>query len=147
MLARIKGASMARFLLQVANGGQIRVSLCSRASRFARRFRAPLLAGLTRSLLHNVVFSSTLATADLVGTVRRRSMLEKVTGLLLVMLLAVHASAEETFPGAIQQAAGIQCAPTCLLCHTEIPGNIGNLKQPFGLAVLRSGVRPGEPSS
>ena len=71
----------------------------------------------------------------------------RLRGFLLVMSLTLHAYAEGTFPGAIQQAAGIPCAPTCVLCHTEIPGNIGNLKQPFGLQVLRSGVKPGDPSS
>ncbi|HKO52212.1 MAG TPA: thrombospondin type 3 repeat-containing protein [Polyangiaceae bacterium] len=71
----------------------------------------------------------------------------EITGFFFFMLLTLRVSAEELFPGAIQQAADIPCAPTCLLCHTEIPGNIANLKQPFGLTVLRSGVKPGDPSS
>jgi MYXO-CTERM domain-containing protein len=32
------------------------------------------------------------------------------------------ARAEERFPAAIQDAAGLNCAPSCLLCHTTNPG-------------------------
>ena len=65
----------------------------------------------------------------------------------LILLLAQPASAEEPFPGAIQEAANIPCQPTCLLCHTDIPGNLANLRQPFGLAVFRSGAQRGKPES
>lgn len=64
-------------------------------------------------------------------------------GCVWVLAFALPAHAEETFPGKIQQAAGMPCAPTCLLCHTAIPGSIANLKQPFGLAVLGNGILPG----
>jgi len=71
----------------------------------------------------------------------------KITGFSLVMSLALHANAEGTFPGGIQEAASIPCTPTCLLCHTDIPGTLANLKQPFGLTVFANGVRPGHPES
>jgi MYXO-CTERM domain-containing protein len=74
-------------------------------------------------------------------------MRSEITGFLLVMAFALRASAEPTFPGGIQDAGGIPCTPTCLLCHTAIPGTLANLKQPFGLAVLRNGVVPGDPNS
>ena len=32
------------------------------------------------------------------------------------------AQAEEEFPGALQEAAGMECVPTCLMCHTSNPG-------------------------
>ncbi len=71
----------------------------------------------------------------------------KITTFASAMLLALRAHAEQTFPGAIQEAAGIPCTPTCLLCHTAIPGTLANLKQPFGLTVLRNGIVPGHPES
>jgi len=63
------------------------------------------------------------------------------------LFVALRASAEQSFPGAIKEAGSIPCTPTCLLCHTEIPGSIGNLKQPFGLTVLGNGIVPGHPES
>ena len=71
----------------------------------------------------------------------------KIRGLLLGVSFAVSASAEPTFPGAIQEAATIPCTPTCLLCHTAIPGTLANLRQPFGLTVLSHGVVRGDPES
>ena len=71
----------------------------------------------------------------------------KVALFSLVTSVAVSASAEPEFPGAIKEAAGIPCTPTCLLCHTAIPGTLLNLKQPFGLTVLGHGVQPGHPES
>jgi len=72
----------------------------------------------------------------------------KIAGWLLVMSFTLRAGAEEPFPGGMQEAAGIPCTPTCLLCHTAIPGTRANLQQPFGLTVFRSGkVKPGKPES
>jgi hypothetical protein len=71
----------------------------------------------------------------------------KITVFLLAMSVAPHSSAEKTFPGAIQEAANIPCFPTCLLCHTGIPGTIANLEQPFGKTVFKHGARPGNPDS
>ena len=68
-------------------------------------------------------------------------------GFVLAFTVALPASAEEEFPAAIQMAGNMPCGPSCLLCHTAIPGSIQNLKQPFGLAVLRSGVIPRNPGS
>jgi hypothetical protein len=71
----------------------------------------------------------------------------EITGFFLAMSLALRAGAEPTFPEAVQEAADIPCSPTCVLCHTAIPGTLLNLKQPFGLAVLANGVKRGDPSS
>lgn len=65
----------------------------------------------------------------------------------MVMCFALHASAEEPFPGAIQKAANIPCTPTCLLCHFGVPGTLANFGQPFGRTVLANGVQPGNPDS
>jgi hypothetical protein len=78
---------------------------------------------------------------------RRNQMRGAIRALLLVMTLALHASARKTYPGGIQDAGNIPCTPTCLLCHTEIPGTLANLRQPFGLTVLGNGIQPGDPSS
>jgi hypothetical protein len=41
--------------------------------------------------------------------------------------------AEETYPAAIQEAAGLACAPSCTLCHTTNPGtNSSWAGKPFG---------------
>jgi hypothetical protein len=65
----------------------------------------------------------------------------------LLSLVAVPASAEPTFPGAIQEAAKIPCTPTCLLCHLTVPGEPSNWTQPFGLTVRANGLVPGHPES
>jgi len=72
-----------------------------------------------------------------------------ITALVLsFMTFALHANAEPEFPGAIQRAANMPCAPTCLLCHSAIPGTLLNLdKQYFGLTVLTNGVVPDRPDS
>src|SRR4051812_493935 len=71
----------------------------------------------------------------------------KIRGLLLVMSFAVSARAEPEFPGAIQEAANMPCAPTCLLCHTAIPGTLANLNHQFGQTVLTHGIVPKHPES
>ncbi|RYZ10157.1 MAG: hypothetical protein EOO73_00850 [Myxococcales bacterium] len=40
-----------------------------------------------------------------------------------IFSVPVAAHAEETFPGALQEEAGLACAPSCTLCHTTNPGN------------------------
>ena len=66
-----------------------------------------------------------------------------ITGSFLSLLfVAVPASAEPTFPGAIQEAANIPCTPTCLLCHLTVPGQKDNFTQPFAGAVLANGLLP-----
>jgi hypothetical protein len=70
-----------------------------------------------------------------------------IVGLSSLLFVALPASAEPEFPGAIQEAANIPCTPTCLLCHKTIPGNKDNWTQPFGLAVRTNGLVPGHPES
>jgi hypothetical protein len=40
----------------------------------------------------------------------------------VVALVPLRAQASEEFPGAIQEAAGMPCAPSCTLCHGITPG-------------------------
>jgi hypothetical protein len=71
-----------------------------------------------------------------------------ITGLgLSFLFVALRASAEPTFPGAIQEAGKIPCTPTCLLCHTEIPGNSKNVNSLFGRTVWTHGAVKGHPES
>jgi len=71
-----------------------------------------------------------------------------ITGLFLSFLfVALPLSAEPEFPGAIQEYGKIPCTPTCLLCHTEIPGNAANVNGHFGVTVFTHGVIKGDPTS
>jgi MYXO-CTERM domain-containing protein len=50
-----------------------------------------------------------------------RSVLGSI-GIASVTLYAAPAAASREFPGAIQEAAGIPCVPSCILCHGEAVG-------------------------
>jgi len=71
----------------------------------------------------------------------------EITGFLLAMSLSLHAGARPEYPGAIQEAASIPCTPTCLLCHTEIPGNKHNLNGIFSTTLLLNGLVPAHPET
>lgn len=52
--------------------------------------------------------------------------------------------AEETFPGALQEIAGLPCAPSCTICHTTNPGAVGTwIGKPFGLYLGGHGLLRG----
>jgi hypothetical protein len=71
-----------------------------------------------------------------------------IAGLFLSFsFAAVPASAAPTFPAAIQDAAGIPCTPTCLLCHKTNPGEAGNWNTPFGITVKGNGADAKHPES
>jgi hypothetical protein len=60
---------------------------------------------------------------------------------LAVLTSTGLARAEEPFPGALQEAAGLPCAPSCLICHTTNPGNITSWPtKPFGFFMGTNGV-------
>jgi hypothetical protein len=65
----------------------------------------------------------------------------RIGALATVMALPAVAHAEERFPAAIQAAAGLDCAPSCLLCHTTNPGMVGTWAgKPFGVYMATHGV-------
>lgn len=70
-----------------------------------------------------------------------------VVGLLAglgAFVTPLAARAEEPFPGALQEAAGLACAPSCLICHTTNPGNSSSWAgKGFGVAMFNNGVKPG----
>lgn len=47
-----------------------------------------------------------------------------VTLLSVVELVSAHARASEEFPAAIEEAAGMPCTPSCVICHGEDPGHV-----------------------
>src|SRR3954465_14126132 len=56
--------------------------------------------------------------------------------------------ASEVFPGAIQEAADMQCVPICTLCHTTNPGNANSWQtKKLPLALVGHGVVAGDADS
>jgi hypothetical protein len=47
-----------------------------------------------------------------------------VAGALLLTQAPAHAS--EEFPAALQEAAGMPCTPSCVVCHGKVPGDAGS---------------------
>lgn len=52
-----------------------------------------------------------------------------------------RAQAEEPFPEAVQGAAGLDCVPSCTLCHTTNPGMKGTwVGKAFGRYIASKGI-------
>ena len=60
---------------------------------------------------------------------------------MLFSLLISTASASFPFPDAVKDAAGMPCAPTCMLCHETMGGGTGTVTQPFGIAMMERGLQ------
>jgi hypothetical protein len=55
---------------------------------------------------------------------------------LLVASWSTVAHAEQEFPGALAEAADMECVPTCLMCHTVNPGTANTwTSKPLGIAL------------
>lgn len=67
-----------------------------------------------------------------------RLLLSGVT-LCLATCWSTAASAEEEFPGALQEAADMECVPTCLMCHSVNPGTANTYTKPLAGALLATG--------
>ncbi len=50
------------------------------------------------------------------------------------------AHALSTLPGEVSTYLGMECAPSCLLCHTSPAGGSGTASQPFAIALLAEGL-------
>mgnify|MGYP001549551493 CR=1 FL=1 len=72
-----------------------------------------------------------------------------ISALLVVAALwSTPARASEVFPGALQEAADMQCVPVCLMCHTTNPGTASSWQQkPLGPALFGAGARKGDAES
>jgi hypothetical protein len=66
-------------------------------------------------------------------TTLRRSLSGLV--LCLVASWSTLGHAEQEFPGALQEAADMECVPTCLMCHTVNPGTAGTYTKHLGGAL------------
>jgi hypothetical protein len=79
------------------------------------------------------------------ASISSRLSLAVISGLVCLGLNAGIAQAREVFPGELQTAAGLQCAPSCIACHTTNPGQAGTAKKRFGIkmaAAIATGVGP-----
>jgi hypothetical protein len=64
-----------------------------------------------------------------------------MTGALL--LVQAPARASEQFPAALQEAAGMPCTPSCVVCHGKVPGDAGSfLARKLPQALVASGGLP-----
>lgn len=68
-----------------------------------------------------------------------RSLWLGVASLSSMALWPAIAHAEEEFPGALQEAAEMPCAPSCLLCHTVNPGTAGTFSKPLAQDLMKTG--------
>jgi hypothetical protein len=80
------------------------------------------------------------------GVVRQ---LAGIVGFVGVLLATPSALASPVFPGAIQQAAHMPCAPGCLLCHTSSPGTAATwMTKKLPIALFETGlVKAGDAGS
>jgi hypothetical protein len=65
------------------------------------------MSSSNRSILHSVVAGLALATS---------------------LAFSQHAQASQEFPAALQEAAGMPCTPSCVICHGKTPGDIGSFQ-------------------
>lgn len=49
-----------------------------------------------------------------------------VAGALLLVPASAHAS--DVFPAALQEAAGMPCTPSCVVCHGKVPGDLPSFR-------------------
>jgi hypothetical protein len=59
--------------------------------------------------------------------------------LCLVASWSTLGHAEQEFPGALQEAADMECVPTCLMCHDVNPGTASTYNKPLAGALLSTG--------
>lgn len=72
-----------------------------------------------------------------------RRLLASITVLAGVAFAAGRAHASEEFPGALQQAAGMPCTPSCTVCHGKTPGDAGSFTaRALPTALIMQGVTP-----
>jgi len=65
----------------------------------------------------------------------------------LAALWSAPARASEVFPGALQEAADMQCVPVCLMCHTTNPGTATSFGKPLAGALIGRGLKKGDVNS
>lgn len=77
-----------------------------------------------------------------------KAIITLTAGLVFSLLGTPTARASEVFPGALQEAAGIECVPVCLMCHTSNPGSATTWQaRPLALALYANGASKGDVDS
>lgn len=67
--------------------------------------------------------------------------LSSVAAAGLIAAIPLRAQASQTFPGTLQDAAGMPCAPSCVLCHGVDPGTAGTFTaKQLGRDMLSNGA-------
>jgi hypothetical protein len=62
---------------------------------------------------------------------------------LPVFLALSPAMASPSYPSAASSELGMECIPSCLLCHSTAAGGSGTATQPFGVALQEQGLGGG----
>jgi hypothetical protein len=55
------------------------------------------------------------------------------------LLVANSAAASKTFPGALEEALGMECPPACTICHRDETGGRNTVIKRFGIAMMVTG--------
>lgn len=67
--------------------------------------------------------------------------ISRIAALSFAAALSGHAAASQEFPAAIQEAASMPCAPSCVLCHGVDPGTASTFTQKtIGAALFNAGA-------
>lgn len=62
---------------------------------------------------------------------------------MIYSLVLANAWATSSFPGEVQTELGMDCVPTCTLCHETNGGGTGTVIQEFGIAMMDRGLTGG----
>jgi hypothetical protein len=61
----------------------------------------------------------------------------------MLLSLVMSAWASSNYPGELQAAVGVDCLPTCTVCHETAGGGSGTVIQDFGIAMMERGLTGG----
>ena len=64
---------------------------------------------------------------------------DKLSALMLgaaLLVVTPQASASSSYPGEIQSALNMDCAPPCTVCHRDQNGGTGTAQKPFAQAMI-----------
>jgi hypothetical protein len=77
----------------------------------------------------------------------RRSLFPSFIFAVGVLAVSSTAWASRTYPGLLQSATGMPCAPTCTLCHRDMNGGLFTVVKPFGKAMIGAGLIGASPDT
>lgn len=82
-----------------------------------------------------------------VKSLRSFSSASVLAPLLLICAASSPAAASEEFPAALQEAAGMECTPSCTVCHEVDPGVSGTANKAFAEAMSLAGLVRTQPDT